>query len=485
MSACKIPPGLFDVVPQSDREPWRSSYLWQYAEEVIRQTAQEFGYREIRTPLFERQELFQRSVGGSSDIVTKEMYSFEDRGGRLLALRPEGTAPVMRAFVENSLQNLGSLHKLFYIGPMFRYERSQAGRYRQHHQFGVEAIGSSSPEQDVEVISLICTVFERLGLQNLKVALNCLGDKESRKEYRKALKKYLKAHLDSLSEESRRRFEANPLRILDSKSPQDRKILEEAPMILDYLSEEAKVRFQKVQQLLDLIDLPYSVNPRLVRGLDYYNSTVFEVASGELGAQNSVVGGGRYDGLLKELGGPDLPAIGFGCGMERLLQTMLGQLVALPRPPHPSLYLIPIGEKAKTACFSLLNILRQSGVAAQMEFGERKLSKAMQHANQIRARYVAVVGDAELESGSVRLKQMESGEELPLSLKALPKIFRLSQNKGLYSDLLEEFSEPFSNEEEKEFFLKELASDIGETSKAMGNVKNALIKIRQFIEAEK
>lgn len=412
-----MPPGVFDIIPNDPRDIWKSSYLWQYVENIIRETAKAYGFLEIRTPIFEKTELFKRSVGETSDIVTKEMYTFEDKGERSLTLKPEGTAPVMRAFVENQLQNQSSTQKLFYLSPMFRYERAQAGRYRQHHQFGAEAIGNDSPEQDVEMIDLIYTVFKKLGLKNLNVFVNSIGDKESRAKFREALKDYLKGFFDRLSPESQTRFETNPLRILDSKAPQDQVIIANAPSILDFLTPESKEHFEKVLKLLDLLKIPYQVNSRLVRGLDYYNKTVFEVVAGELGAQNSVAGGGRYDGLLKELDGPDLPTIGFGAGIERIIQTMLKQNAPLPEPHRSELFLIPLGDQAKEAAFGLLHELRDAGLEVQMDFSGKKLNKTMQYANQIRARYVAVIGESELESREVDLKEMETGatKKIPFS----------------------------------------------------------------------
>jgi histidyl-tRNA synthetase len=404
-------PGVFDIVPRSKEEPWRESHLWNYVETQIRKIAREYAFQEIRTPLFERTELFQRGVGETSDIVSKEMYTFEDRGGRMLSLRPEGTAPVMRAFIEHSFDQQAPIHKLFYIAPMFRYERSQAGRYRQHHQFGAEVIGSLAPEQDVELIDLLYTLYQRLGLRSLKVAVNSIGSNEDRIKYRTALQEYFRQFHEQLSADSKRRLDTNPLRILDSKDPGDQKINENAPSILDYLDEASNDHFEQVKKLLDQLKIPYDINPNLVRGLDYYNKTVFEIVAGELGAQNSIAGGGRYDGLLKTLGGADLPSIGFGTGIERVIQTMLKQNVAIPRIPAPDVFLIAMGDAAKSACFTLLHDLRVRGIPAQMDFSGRKLGKSMQYANDIGAKFVAVVGDDEIASGEVDVKEMATGEK--------------------------------------------------------------------------
>ena len=296
---------------------------------------------------------------------------------------------------------------------------SRQCRYRQHHQFGVEVVGISSPFIDVEVIELLYTLFGRLGLSDLTLQINSIGDLETRKKFRHELKAYLQPHLKELSEDSQRRFETNPLRILDSKAEEDRKILQDAPSILDFLEGEAKEHFDGV---LSLLTMPYELNPRLVRGLDYYNNTVFEITAGELGAQNSIGGGGRYDGLLKQIGGPDLPAFGFGSGLERIIQTCLGQKVAVPQKPRAELFFIPLGEKAARACFKKMGQLRKKGHAVEMDFTGKKLKQAMRYADRKGFRYVAVIGENELESDSFELKEMESGEVEKLSFEKLEKM---------------------------------------------------------------
>lgn len=416
------PPGVFDIVPEAP-ESWRNTHIWQYVEDKIRTIAKEYGFLEIRTPIFERAELWQRGVGETSDIVSKEMYLFEDKGGRLMSLRPEGTAAAMRAFIENQLPNQGQVHKLFYIGPMFRYDRPQAGRYRQHHQFGVEAIGNNSPEQDVEVIDLLYSLYARLGLQNLHVYINSIADAASRVEFRKALQDYLRPYFDELSKDSQNRFEANPLRILDSKDPRDQELSKGAPSILDFLSAESRTHFEQVKKLLHSLHIPFEVNPRLVRGLDYYNNTVFEVVAGDLGAQNSIGGGGRYDGLLKLMDGPDLPAMGFGTGIERIIQTMQKQNAFIPPAPGPKLYIIALGEASREYCFDLLHQLRKKGVSCQMDFSQRKLAKIMQHANQLGAQNIFVIGENEIQQGQVEIKEMATGNKLPVPLKQIIQFF--------------------------------------------------------------
>ena len=475
------PPGVFDILPTDPKETWRNSHVWIYVENVIREIATNYGYQEIRTPILERTELFQRGVGETSDIVSKEMYTFEDRGGRLLTLRPEGTAPVIRAFIEHNLSHTAPLHKFFYICPMFRYERAQAGRYRQHHQFGAEAIGSGAPEQDAELIDLLYTLYARLGLKNLRVLINSIGDSSSRAAYRQALQDYLRNSFDALSAESKARFETNPLRILDSKDPQDKEILKNAPSILDFLNSECQDHFQAVQKFLDNLKIPYQVNPRIVRGLDYYNKTVFEIVAEELGAQNSIGGGGRYDDLIQQLGGPSLPALGFGTGIERIIQVMLGQQVFIPPAKSPTLYFIPLGSHAKEVCFQLTHLLRQENIHVQMELGDRKLNKAMQFANQIQAKFIAVVGDNELASQQVELKEMSTGQTMFAPLFHLSRILRIEAEGEDFIRIFQEMNTPFQQPLEAEFFLNKINQSIEQTKKLTENLQVAMEKIKRVL----
>lgn len=413
--------GVFDILPidPDASATWRSSYLWQFLEHTIREQAKLYGYREIRTPLFETTELFIRGIGGETDIVSKEMYTFMDKGERSLTLRPEGTAPVMRAFIEKHLGEQQPLHRLFYIGPMFRYERQQAGRYRQHHQFGVEAIGSSSPCQDVETIDLLFSWLRRLGLHNLTLHINSIGRREAREAYVGALKAFLMPKQAHLSTDSQHRLLANPLRILDSKDPADQQQLEGAPSILEFLSAPSQQHFEHVLQLLTVRNIPYRVNPRLVRGLDYYNDTVFEITSEDLGAQNSLGGGGRYDGLMKQLGGADLPAFGFGSGLERILQVLIKQKVPLPSPPVVDVLVIPMGERAIASGFQLTSSLRDAHIACELELSGRRLKTTLSHASEQHIPYVIVLGDQEIDTGIVTLKQMASGQSEQIALADL------------------------------------------------------------------
>lgn len=414
----QLPKGTFDILPNSD-QLWQESDLWQYVEQLIRQTATEYGYREIRTPIYERTELFDRGVGETSDIVMKEMFTFKDRSDRSISLRPEGTAAVARAFVENNLNQLGPTHKFFYIGPMFRYERPQSGRYRQHHQFGVEAYGASSPEQDAEVIDLLLQVYKRLGLKNLKVHLNTVGDLESRRLYKEALLAYLNPYFEQLSADSKARFEKNPLRILDSKDPKDKEIVANAPSILNHLTPEAKAHFQALCHILDRIQVPYAIDDRIVRGLDYYNKTVFEVLTEDLGAQNTVGAGGRYDGLIAQFDGPDLPAVGFATGLERVLQTMIAQKTPYRSRQKPLVYFIPIGEAAREACFELATACRHHHIAVDCELHAKKVPAAIQNAIRCQAHYCCILGSDELATGQAKLKELSSREETPISLNQL------------------------------------------------------------------
>ncbi|MCB1109491.1 MAG: histidine--tRNA ligase, partial [Chlamydiia bacterium] len=388
-----LPKGTFDILPKESKsqDKWKESAKWNHLESVIRALAHEYGYQEIRTPIFEKTELFIRGVGETSDIVSKEMYTFQDKGDRSMSLRPEGTASVMRAFAQGQLQQLGMHHKFYYIGPFFRYDRPQAGRYRQFHQFGVEAIGNGGPEQDFEAIELLYELYRRLGIKNLHVMVNTLGDPSCRERYKEALLDYLKPHFEALSEDSQTRFTKNPLRILDSKDPNEQNLLKSAPSILDFLNPDSQAHFEDLCALLKSQGIPFSVTPHLVRGLDYYNHTVFEITSDILGAQNTIGAGGRYDGLLPAVGGPDLPCIGFSTGLERILQTMEGQGITFPERKGPVVALIPLDEKAKNQAIKFLYELRHAHISAEMILA-KKIQKGLQQAEQMKAQHVVILG---------------------------------------------------------------------------------------------
>ena len=416
----QIPKGTFDILPEQPKPQnnWKESNRWHYLEETMRQLAIDYGFKEIRTPIFEQTDLFIRGVGETSDIVSKEMYTFQDKGDRSMSLRPEGTASVIRSFVENGLQQLGACHKFFYIGPFFRYDRPQAGRFRQFHQFGVEAIGQDSPEQDFEIIDMLFELYRRLGLKNLKVMLNSLGVSEVRQKYKEKLLHFLRPHFSSLSPDSQTRFEKNPLRILDSKDPKEKALLEAAPTILDDLDRESAEHFETLCNLLKTYSIPFEIEPKLVRGLDYYNKTVFEITSDVLGAQSTIGAGGRYDGLTSMLGGRDLPSIGFSTGMERILQTMEGQKAPFPPPPSPFVCLIPLGDKAKEPCMKTLYFLRHEKVSAEL-IPSKKLQKGLQIASQQNASYCVIVGEEELSKGIGQVKNLKTRESIEIELKEL------------------------------------------------------------------
>jgi len=457
MNNYEILPGVFDIVPEDKKEIWQSVEIWQKLEELIRSTCASFGFEEIRTPILERSELFLRSSGETSDVGSKELYRFTDKGDRDIALRPEGTAAALRLFKDQDQEWQKKHKKLFYIEPMFRYDRPQAGRYRQHHQFGVEVIGPADPETDVELIDLLFTFYSKMGLKGLKLELNSLGTKASRESYLKGLIAYYTPFKDKLSADSLRRLETNPLRILDSKDPQDKEINQKAPSILDFLDEPSREHFEKVKTWLTQLKIPFTINPNLVRGLDYYNHTVFEVVTDQLGAQNSLGGGGRYDGLLKLIGGPDLPAIGFGAGMERMIQIALKQEVFFVPKAGLELAIIPLGESAYMTGYSLVRQLRHDGIAATIDLSRKKLAKRLQEAHESGVKRVLILGDEECEKGIAKIKLMETGQELSLPLNQiasfltletqLPKLSRtwdrlatLMENKIISNALLEQTS---------------------------------------------
>ncbi|MBU6383589.1 MAG: histidine--tRNA ligase [Verrucomicrobia bacterium] len=417
----QMPKGTFDILPYGAEEEWQSSDLWQFVEMTLRKIACDYGYREIRTPMYEMTGLFDRGIGETSDIVTKEMFTFQDKGGRSITLRPEGTAAVMRSFVEHNLANLGAVHKFFYTGPMFRYERPQSGRYRQHHQFGIEAIGNGTPEQDAEVIDLLMEFYHRLGLKHLKVHLNTVGDLESRTRFRNALLDYLRPYLAELSAESKIRFEKNPLRILDSKDPKDKEIVKGAPSILHSLTAAAKSHFDAVCRCLEALKIPYLVDDKIVRGLDYYNKTVFEVMAGDLGAQNTIGAGGRYDGLIAMLGGPDLPSVGWATGLERVMQVMKAQKVSVPLPCRPKVYFIPMGDEAMEPCLELATKCRHHGIGADIELSGRKMQAAIQNALRAEIPFCAIIGSNELSQRKLQLKNLQTREQREIPFDALLK----------------------------------------------------------------
>ena len=401
--------GTKDILPDQ-------SHGWQALKVIIRSTMNNYGYKEIRTPAFERTELFSRGVGEETDIVSKEMYSWTDQGGEKLTLKPDLTAPVVRAFIQHNLREQSPINKLYYIDTLFRRERPQKGRYRQFHQFGIEAFGSENPEIDAEVIAVALAVFNTLGLEGLKLKLNSIGSPECRTLYRQEIRSYLKPYLNDLSEISQRRFDKNPLRILDTKIPHEIEILNDIPNVSDSWTPEDMAHFEELKSLLDAMDIQYSLAPRLVRGLDYYTRTTFEITSSALGAQDALCGGGRYDGLVKTLGGKATPGIGFAAGMERILLAM-GNFDS--NINNTQLYIVGLGDTVRPVVVKLAEDLRQNNIRTNFDPLRRSLKAQMREANKTDARYAILIGDQELESGEVELKDLSTGDQEKIALDKL------------------------------------------------------------------
>ncbi len=411
------PKGTADILPEE-------SYKWQHIEDVASRILNQYGFEEIRTPIFEEYELFSRGVGEASDIVSKEMYEFYDKGDRHLALRPEGTASIVRAYVENKQYGpeFDKPVKYYYTGPMFRYERPQGGRMRQFHQMGVEAFGSKNPETDVEIMVLALKIFEELGLNDITLVINSLGDTETRKQYREALLEYLKPHYGDLSEDSQKRYETNPLRILDSKNKKDQEIIADAPAILDFLTEESREHFETITSLLDKIDIPYTIDSNMVRGLDYYTDTVFEIMTDNeaFGAITTLCAGGRYDNLVEEMGGPSTPGFGFAFGMERVLLTLEANDVEIPNLHPLDVYFVAIGdEEVQEKAFILTQKLRDRGLTVEKDYLNRKPKAQFKSADRLDADYVFILGEEELQEEVVSVREMETGNQEKVSLEEL------------------------------------------------------------------
>jgi histidyl-tRNA synthetase len=404
------PTGTQDVLPGAVEK-------WQYIEGKARDLCRRFNYREIRTPMFEHTGLFERGVGETTDIVEGEMYTFKDKGDRDLALRPEGTAGVVRAYVQNKLYGEPDVSKLYYIGPMFRYERPQAGRYRQFHQFGIEAFGAVDPAIDAEVISMGYQFYKDLGLKDVRVELNSVGNAPSRAAYREKLLGFLRPMKDNLCSDCQRRIERNPLRVLDCKVDQDK--FTDAPSILDSLDDECITHFEKVKMHLDIMGVEFTINPRLVRGLDYYTHTAFEYKAAGIGSIDTVGGGGRYNGLVEEIGGPDQPGIGFGIGLERILLILEDQKVALETAKPLDVYFVALGEEADIEISKQLYFLRSQGFSAERDYLGRKMKAQMKSADRMSARYTAILGEDELKNGVIALKSMSTGEQQTVKLEEL------------------------------------------------------------------
>jgi histidyl-tRNA synthetase len=411
MSSPKIqaPKGTADTLPA---EVWR----WQAVERIARTVAELYDFKEIRTPIFEHTELFHRGVGETSDIVAKETYTFDDRGGRSLTLRPEGTAGVVRAMIEHAtLADQGARAKVFYIGPNFRYERPQKGRYTQHHQFGAEAFGIAEPEQDAECILLQTDFYRRCGIKDLELKINSLGDRDSKLRYRDMLVNFLRPTAAALSEESQRRLETNPLRILDSKDPRDQQACKNAPPAIESLSDKSRAHFERVRELLQTSSIPFKVDSTLVRGFDYYTETLWEVTAGGLGSQNAIGGGGRYDNLVEQLGGRPTPGVGFGSGLERLLLALESQAVNLPDTRQPLAWIIMQNDAAKPIAWQLLAELRAADIVADMELTGRSVKNQFKLAEREAATWSITIGDSEIATNTVALKNMKTREQTTVS----------------------------------------------------------------------
>ena len=411
-----IPKGTKDMLPQE-------AYKWHYVENIARETAAQFGFKEIRTPTFEHTELFLRGVGETTDIVTKEMYTFDDKGGRSMTLRPEGTAGVARCFIENGLQQGVMPMKAYYIASVFRYEKPQNGRLREHHQFGVECYGSDSPSADAEVIALAATLLKKVGLTQIELNINSIGCAKCRAEYNKALKEYIGANLHLMCGQCQARFEKNPLRILDCKEEKCKEITKNAPKILDYLCDDCKAHFEKVQQILKSMGIAFKVNSGIVRGLDYYTRTVFEFVSTDIGAQGTVCGGGRYNHLVEEVGGKPTPAVGFGMGLERLLLVLENTNNLKAEPECIDVYVASLGEAAQDAARKIVMDLREKGVKAENDIMDRGIKAQMKYADRVGAKYVVVIGDEELQNGVVNIKNMQNGETQSHTIENLAGYF--------------------------------------------------------------
>ena len=407
----QAPKGTKDMLPQD-------AYKWHFVENKFREIAKFYGMREIRTPMFEHTDLFLRGVGDTTDIVQKEMYTFNDKGNRSITLKPEGTSPVVRAFIENRLFNEAQPTKLYYAIPCFRYENVQKGRLRQFHQFGTEVFGSKEPSMDAEVIAFAMEFLKSLGLKSLSLNINNLGCPNCRPKYNEALKKFLEENYDDLCGLCQSRFDKNPMRILDCKNKNCGEITKNAPIILDYMCEECDSHFAEVKKYLDILNIPYTVDPGIVRGLDYYTKTIFEILNDDF----TVCGGGRYDRLIEQLGGPEMPAVGFGLGIERLLLTLQNEGIEIPNEGLYDLYIGARGEDGKLASFKLANALRTRGIKTEINHMGRSLKAEMKYANKIGAKFTVVLGDDELQTGNAKFKRMSDGEQFEVNLNNIEEI---------------------------------------------------------------
>ena len=417
--------GTKDVLPKDVHKN-------QYIEATALDIASKFGDKEIRTPVFEHTELFQRGVGDTTDVVQKEMYTFDDKGGRSITLRPEGTAGAVRSYLENGLCNEALPQKVCYLISCYRYEKPQAGRLREFHQFGVECFGSASPLADAEIIALAKSLFDTLGVKDLSLEINSIGCPTCRAEYHKALKEYFSSRKDELCDTCKSRLDRNPMRILDCKSPICHEIAEGAPVVIDYLCDECKEHFENVQKYLKAQNIEYTINPQIVRGLDYYTKTVFEFVSNSIGAQGTVCGGGRYDGLVEELGGQHTPSLGFAMGIERLMLIMEAQGCEFPEAEKPDLFIVALGEKATLKAVEIAKDMREEGFSALLDLNQRSVRAQMKYADKLGAKFNVVIGDNEVEAKTAKLKNMQTGEETEINLDTFVSgFYSISLNEQL------------------------------------------------------
>ena len=417
--------GTKDVLPKDVHKN-------QYIEATALDIASKFGYKEIRTPVFEHTELFQRGVGDTTDVVQKEMYTFDDKGGRSITLRPEGTAGAVRSYLEKGLCNEALPQKVCYLISCYRYEKPQAGRLREFHQFGVECFGSASPLADAEIIALAKSLFDTLGVKDLSLEINSIGCPTCRAEYHKALKEYFSSRKDELCNTCKSRLDRNPMRILDCKSPICHEIAEGAPVVIDYLCDECKEHFENVQKYLKAQNIEYTINPQIVRGLDYYTKTVFEFVSNSIGAQGTVCGGGRYDGLVEELGGQHTPSLGFAMGIERLMLLMEAQGCEFPEAEKPDLFIVALGEKATLKAVEIAKDMREEGFSALLDLNQRSVRAQMKYADKLGAKFNVVIGDNEVEAKTAKLKNMQTGEETEINLDTFVNgFYSISLNEQL------------------------------------------------------
>ena len=417
--------GTKDVLPKDVHKN-------QYIEATALDIASKFGYKEIRTPVFEHTELFQRGVGDTTDVVQKEMYTFDDKGGRSITLRPEGTSGAVRSYLENGLCNEALPQKVCYLTSCYRYEKPQAGRLREFHQFGVECFGSASPLADAEIIALAKSLFDTLGVKDLSLEINSIGCPTCRAEYHKALKEYFSSRKDELCDTCKSRLDRNPMRILDCKSPICHEIAEGAPVVIDYLCDECKEHFENVQKYLKAQNIEYTINPQIVRGLDYYTKTVFEFVSNSIGAQGTVCGGGRYDGLVEELGGQHTPSLGCAIGIERLMLLMEAQGREFPEAEKPDLFIVALGEKATLKAVEIAKDMREEGFSALLDLNQRSVRAQMKYADKLGAKFNVVIGDNEVEAKTAKLKNMQTGEETEINLDTFVSgFYSISLNEQL------------------------------------------------------